>query len=90
MEKYMRLGLLIVLTSLLFGCAQLMKGQLQPVNVLDAKQKIFHTTCTGAVEEWGTCFSKAKATCAQGYDVIAKEESAVNGRREITFQCRQQ
>ena len=71
---------------LLTGCAQLMHGQQQPV--VPKGQGTYFTTCSGTVEEWGSCSSKAKNTCANGYEVLDKAESAVGGKREMTFMCK--
>ena len=81
--KYFLLSIFAMLT----GCAQLMHGQQQPVIKASAKENIYFTTCSGAVEDWGSCNTKAKNTCATGYDVVKRFESAVGGRRELTFQC---
>jgi hypothetical protein len=72
----------------LSGCAQLMHGERQPVVLKDYKQKIYFTSCGGAVEEWGSCKDKASETCVNGYSIINRLESAVGGRRELTFQCK--
>jgi len=76
----------MMIVVLLTGCAQLMHGQQQPV--VPKGQGTYFTTCSGTVEEWGSCFSKAKNTCANGYEVLDKAESAVNGKREMTFMCK--
>ncbi len=80
--------LIVFLIVLLSGCAQLMNGQIQPVTVKDYKQQIMFTTCSGSVEDWGSCSQKAAKSCEKGYVVLNKIESAVGGRREITFQCK--
>ena len=85
----MRSYLLVIFFIFLFGCAQLMNGQIQPVIEKDAAQKIFFTTCSGTVEDWGSCFNKARKTCSGDFSVIKRFESAVGGRRELTFQCKQ-
>ena len=72
---------------ILSGCAQLMHGQLQPVTVKDAKNKIMFTTCSGAAEDWYSCNQKAERTCEKGYYVLEKFENAIGGRRELTFKC---
>ncbi len=76
--------------SLIFlgSCAQLIKGEQQPVIEKNFKEKIFFTTCGGAVEDWGSCNKKAQKTCSNGFSVIKRFESPVGGRRELTFQCR--
>ncbi len=84
MRKYLAITLLLLSSS----CAQLMNGQMQPVTVKDYKQQIMFTSCSGSVEDWGSCSQKAAKSCEKGYDILNKIESAVGGRREITFQCK--
>lgn len=81
-------SLFIVLMISLTACSQLVSGEVQPVIVKDAKQQIMFTTCSGSVEEWGSCNNKARKSCASGYEVIEKVESAVGGKRELTFRCK--
>jgi len=81
-------SLLLALTILLSACAQLMHGQEQPVIQKSAKEKIYFTTCSGTVEDWGACNNKAQRTCVNGYMVVNKFESAYASRRELTFQCK--
>jgi hypothetical protein len=73
---------------LVSACAQLMNGQMQPVKLIDAKKNIYMTTCSGAVEDWGSCGNKAKDTCENGYEVINRLENPVAGRRELFFACK--
>jgi len=80
----MKLTVLIVVLCLC-GCAQLMKGETQPVI---AKGGNLFTTCSGAVEDWSSCTNKAKKSCPNGYEVLEKAESSVGGRRELTFKCK--
>lgn len=80
--------LFIVVGFIFAGCAQLQHGAIQPVILKDASQNIYFTSCSGAVEVWGNCFDKAKASCARGYDVIDTKESLNGGKREIVFQCK--
>ena len=70
------------------GCAQLQHGAAQPVITLNLKQGLYATSCSGAVEVWGNCYDKARATCVNGYDVIRKKEELNGGKREITFECK--
>ena len=81
--KYSMLVILIALT----GCAQLIRGQQQPVTYKNFQEKIMFTTCSGSVEYWGSCFEKAKASCPHGYAVLDKNENLTAGRRDLTFQC---
>ena len=64
------------------------EGAAQPVKRVDVKEPIFFTTCSGAVEDWGTCNSKAQRTCENGYEVVKKAESNATGYRELTFRCK--
>ncbi len=75
--------LMITLT----GCAQLMKGQEQPVVMQNAKENIYYTTCSGAVESWGNCYEKASRTCSGGYKILEKTDNANGGFRTMTFRC---
>ena len=76
--------LLILVCVSLASCAQLKQGQLQPV-IPEAGG--YYTTCSGTVEDWGSCHRKAKNVCQNGYEVLDKFESAVGGKRELRFSC---
>jgi len=80
--------LFLISLFLVTSCAQLSKGQVQPVIEKNYKEQIFFTTCSGAVEDWGTCANKASETCKNGYVVLKRYENIVGGRRELTFQCK--
>lgn len=82
--KYLLIAIGIILTA----CAQLQNGAVQPVVLKNAKENIYYTSCSGAVEVWGNCYDKARSTCDKGYEVLLKKEEANGGRREITFQCK--
>lgn len=73
---------------LIVGCAQLSRGQAQPVITLDRKENILATNCGGAVETWGTCFQKANETCKNGFKVLEKEENSTGTSRKLTFKCK--
>ena len=45
----------------------------QPVITLDANQQIYKASCSGLVEAWPDCLSKAKNTCKDGYYEIDNE-----------------
>lgn len=62
-----------------------MKGDIQPVVTRGGN---LVAICSGAVEDWYSCNRKAKASCPMGYEILGKEESAVSGKRELTFQCK--
>lgn len=80
----------ILIAFALAACSSLMNpsGAVQPVVIKDAKQQIMFTTCSGSVEDWASCNNKAGKACVNGYDVMEKEESAVGGKRELTFKCK--
>ena len=77
------IGFAVALT----GCAQLMSGQEQPVIAKSAKEGIYYTTCSGAVENFGTCNKKAMATCSKGYSVLDKFQDSNGTIRSLTFKC---
>ena len=82
----MKLNMIVIFAMAgLAGCAQLSKGEMQPVEERGANT--YYTTCSGTVEEWSSCNRKARNTCKNGYEVLNKFETAVGGRREMTFQC---
>ena len=87
MKENMNKLLLLVLVFLT-GCAQLMHGATQPVVLKDAKNKIYFTTCGGAVESWNTCYDKASDTCNKNYAVINKGDNSRGTQRDLTFQCK--
>ncbi len=70
----------------LFGCSQLMNGQIQPV--LMKKDNLYFTTCSGAVENMGSCNKKAMDTCKNGYIIVEKHQSADATNRSLTFECK--
>jgi hypothetical protein len=65
-----------------------MKGQEQPVNIVDGKLNIYRTTCSGMVETIGTCHEKAQRTCKQGYNLLNELRDSSGVHREIRFQCK--
>jgi hypothetical protein len=79
----------IVCIFFLSACSSLMnpEGALQPVQVSDAKQQLMFTTCSGAVEDWGSCNRKANKSCVKGYEIVKKLETPIGGKRELTFKC---
>jgi hypothetical protein len=70
------------------SCQSLMKGQEQPVNIVDGKLNIYRTTCSGMVETIGTCHEKAQRTCKQGYNLLNELRDSSGVHREIRFQCK--
>ncbi len=80
---------LIILILGMVGCSTLSNpdGAIQPVVYKNMKEKTYATTCSGAVEEWGSCFYKAKQTCGSGYTIISRNEGVIGGKRELVFKC---
>lgn len=76
----------VIVSISLISCAQLMSGQEQSVKLL--KTNLYMTTCSGAVENWGSCNNKANRTCNGNYVVLEKNESIVGGKRELFFECK--
>lgn len=86
MKKIIAILVILFATA---GCKQLMHGEMQPVKEINFKEKIYSTTCSGAVEDMGACDSKARDTCKGEYTVMRRFETIAHGaRRELTFQCK--
>jgi len=83
----MKLIVMMITAFTLVGCAQLQRGELQPVKRIDVKEPIYFTTCSGSVEDWASCNNKAMKTCPNGYSVTSKEENPTAARRDMTFRC---
>ena len=76
-----------VIIALNTSCANLIQGQEQPVEVVNSKENIYMTTCSGLAESSSTCFEKAKRACKLGYEILDKNFD--NGvHRQIKFQCK--
>ena len=78
--------LLVAGVVLLSACQQLQHGQMQPVKLIGTNK--YFTTCSGAVEDWPSCYDKASATCNGKYDVITREDNNRGTYRALTFQCK--
>jgi hypothetical protein len=88
MKNMKKLISVFIVGLILMGCKQLMNGELQPVKLINAKENIYFTTCTGLVETWGTCHDKARQACKGDYAVLNRFETPTGGgRRELTFKC---
>jgi hypothetical protein len=78
----------IVMIALMFtACAQLMKGEEQPVRQF-RDTNTYKTTCSGSVEDWGSCHRKAKRTCPNGYEVTDRNNDSRGIVREMIFSCK--
>ena len=65
-----------------------MHGQEQPVHLIDSRNQIYMTTCSGMAETIGSCHQKAQKTCDKGYKLIKEKLDSTGVHREITFQCK--
>ncbi len=85
-----KLNILIVLFLMILNisCTSLMNPQEQPVNLIDSKENIYITTCSGMAETIGTCHEKAKRTCKNGYEVLRESRDSSGVHREIKFKCK--
>lgn len=70
------------------ACSSLKNFQEQPV-VPYKDAKTYKTTCSGMAEDWGSCYRKAKRTCANGYQVVEKEQDSNGIFRKMIFSCNQ-
>ncbi len=70
------------------SCKSLMNPQEQPVNLIDSKNNIYITTCSGMAETIGTCYDKAKKTCKNGYILMEEKLDSSGVHRAIRFQCK--
>jgi hypothetical protein len=70
------------------SCKSLMSPQEQPVNLIDSKNNIYMTTCSGMAETIGTCYDKAQKTCEKGYTLIQEKLDSSGVHRAIRFQCK--
>jgi hypothetical protein len=81
---------LLVIYLFIGACAQLQRGQEQPVISKLSKEKgeYYFTTCGGAVEGWSDCFQKAQRTCPAGYIKLSTADNSRGTQRDLTFQCK--
>ena len=84
----MKIFTILYLMILNISCTSLRNPQEQPINLIDEKEKIYITTCSGMAETIGTCHEKAKRTCKNGYEVLNENRSGSGVHREIKFQCK--
>ncbi len=69
------------------SCKSFLNGQDQPVKLIDGKNNIYMTTCSGTVETIGSCYQKAQKTCDKGYHLIEEKIDSSGVHRMIRFQC---
>jgi len=65
-----------------------MNAQDQPVNLIDSKNYIYMTTCSGMAETIGSCHQKAQKTCDKGYRLTEEKIDSSGVHRLIKFQCK--
>lgn len=82
----MKILLTGIFVMIMTGCAQLMKGEEQPVRQF-RDINTYKTTCSGSVEDWGSCYRKAKRTCPNGYEVTERNNDTRGIIREMVFTC---
>jgi len=78
--------LLVMILTL--SCQSLMNPQEQPVNLIDRKNNIYMTTCSGLAETIGSCYQKAQNTCDKGYSALEEKIDSSGVHRMIRFQCK--
>ena len=70
------------------SCTSLMNPQEQPVLLMDTKNHIYTTTCSGLAETKGTCHVKAKHTCQSAYQALDEITDNSGVHRQLRFQCK--
>jgi hypothetical protein len=78
----------VFLMSLTLSCKSFMNPQEQPVNLIDTKNNIYMTTCSGVAETIGSCYQKAQKTCENGYYLIEEKLDNSGVHRSVKFQCK--
>ncbi len=74
--------------ALTLSCKSLINGQEQTVNLIDTKNNIYMTTCSGMAETIGSCYQKAQKTCSRGYSIKEERFDSSGVHRLIKFQCK--
>jgi hypothetical protein len=78
----------LLLMMITLSCKSLMNAQDQPVNLIDSKNYIYMTTCSGMAETIGSCHQKAQKTCDKGYRLTEEKIDSSGVHRLIKFQCK--
>ncbi len=84
MKKFM---LILVLSILSSSCSSLLKGQSQPVKLIDNRNEIYLVTCSGPAETMGVCYEKVKETCNRQFKILSETIDSRGIHREVKFQC---
>ena len=79
--------LIVVLSLLSSSCSSLLKGQSQPVKLIDNRNEIYLVTCSGPAETMGVCYEKAKETCNSELKILSETTGSTGIHRELKFQC---
>jgi hypothetical protein len=85
--KLKKMSVLFLMITIL-SCKSLMNPQDQPINLIDIKNNIYMTTCSGLAETIGSCYQKAQNTCDKGYSVLEEKFDSSGVHRQIKFQCK--
>lgn len=84
MKNLILIAVLLLLSS---SCSSLIRGQSQPVVLIDNQNKIYLVTCSGPAETMGVCYEKAHETCNQRLKILSEKISSTGLVRELKFQC---
>jgi hypothetical protein len=79
---------IVFLMMIVLSCKSLMNPHEQPVYLIDSKNNIYMTTCSGMAETIGSCYQKALKTCYKGYRLIGEKLDTSGIERLIKFQCK--
>ena len=79
--------LIVVLSLLSSSCSSLLKGQSQPVKLIDNRNEIYLVTCSGPAETMGVCYEKAQETCNRRLKILNEKIGSTGIDRELKFQC---
>ncbi len=79
--------LILILSIVSSSCSSLLKGQSQPVKLLDNRNEIYLVTCSGPAETMGICYEKVKETCGRQFKILSDTIDSRGIHRELKFQC---
>ena len=82
-----KVTLILVLSILSASCSSLLKGQGQPVKMIDNRNEIYSVTCSGPAETMGVCYEKAQETCNRRLKILNEKIGSTGIDRELKFQC---
>ena len=79
--------MILVLSALNTSCSSLLRGQSQPVKLIDNRKEIYLVTCSGPAETFGTCYERVRETCKRESKILSETISSTGIHRELKFQC---